>query len=102
MARSGRHPPKAATVVIRAALVKEETGSAFHPRGCYTLTLALTLALTLTLTLTLTLYYTVYHSGRNIGAIGLVNQYQTVLYTLLYTCIHSHRGRVFKHNAMPP
>ena len=32
-------PDKAATVVIRAALVKEETGSAFHPKGaCYTLT----------------------------------------------------------------
>ena len=29
---SGRHPPKAATVVIRTALVSEETGSAFHPR----------------------------------------------------------------------
>ena len=33
MERSGRHPPKAATVVIRPALVSEETGSAFHPRG---------------------------------------------------------------------
>ena len=31
MERSGRHPPKAATVVIRAALGSEETGSAFHP-----------------------------------------------------------------------
>ena len=31
---SGRHPPpKAATVVILAALVSEETGSAFHPWG---------------------------------------------------------------------
>ena len=31
--RSGRHPPKAAPVVIRAAVVLEETGSAFHTRG---------------------------------------------------------------------
>ena len=31
MERSGRHPPKAANAVIRAALVSEETGSAFHP-----------------------------------------------------------------------
>ena len=33
MGRSGRHSSKAATVVVRAALVSEETGSAFHPRG---------------------------------------------------------------------
>ena len=33
MERSGRHPPKAVTVDIRAALVSEETGSAFHLRG---------------------------------------------------------------------
>ena len=34
MERSARHFPKAATaVVVRAALVSEETGSAFHPRG---------------------------------------------------------------------
>ena len=33
MERSGRHLPKAATVANRAALVSEETGSAFHPRG---------------------------------------------------------------------
>ena len=31
--RSRRHPPKAATVVIRAALDSEETGAAFHPGG---------------------------------------------------------------------
>ena len=41
MGRSRRHPPKAATGVIRAVLVKEETGSAFQPQepegGCYTL-----------------------------------------------------------------
>ena len=38
MERSGRHPPKAATVVIRAELVSKETGSAFQPGGgCYTL-----------------------------------------------------------------
>ena len=42
MERSGRNPLKAATVVIRAVLVSEETGSAFHPKGgCYTLTLTL-------------------------------------------------------------
>ena len=52
---SGRHPPKAAAVVIRAALVAEENGSAFHPRGVlYTNTNTNT-----TLTLTLTLPYTV-------------------------------------------
>ena len=33
MERSGRHPSKAVTVVVRAALVLEETSSAFHPRG---------------------------------------------------------------------
>ena len=34
MERPARHPPKATTaVVIRDALVSEETGSAFHPRG---------------------------------------------------------------------
>ena len=33
MERSGRHPPKAATIVVRAALVSEEAGSAFHKGG---------------------------------------------------------------------
>ena len=33
MERPGRHPPKAVTVVTRAALVSEETGSAFYPGG---------------------------------------------------------------------
>ena len=52
MERSGRHPPNGVTVVIRAALVSEETDSAFHPRGgvCggfYTLTLTLTLSYTI-------------------------------------------------------
>ena len=37
MERRGRHPPKAATVVTRAVLVSEETGSAFHPQECHTL-----------------------------------------------------------------
>ena len=38
MERSGPHPlDNAATVVIRAELVLEETGSAFHPGGYYTL-----------------------------------------------------------------
>ena len=32
MERSGEHRPNAATVVIRATLVSEETGSLFHPR----------------------------------------------------------------------
>ena len=33
MERSGRHPLKADTVALRAKLVSEEKGSAFHPRG---------------------------------------------------------------------
>ena len=33
MERSGRHAPEAATVAVRAALVSEETGSAFYTRG---------------------------------------------------------------------